>query len=238
MYQVGFEVRTFTKLGVRLIGYSKLPVGVNPGEPEDSLTPATGKGHKAQVCSSGCETVNCLFPSQEATQRRVEKAEILENTVLFLQSTAAGNKARVGGGGGGQKDSFQEGFSTCLQRATRFLGPGGKGLWLGQALDTSLAAPFSTSDSHSADLRKGTEAPSSSSLLLRTSSRSLLQLIHRSGHRLCTPALFVVRCVQNCREHQRPPNPPQRPHRVASRESKQSPSQSHQVSQSLWRPWP
>ena len=169
----------------------------------------------------------------------MEKAEILEHTVLFLQSTAAGHKARVGGGGGGgQKDSFQEGFSTCLQRATRFLGRGGKGQWLGQALDTSLAAPFSASDSHSADLRKGPEAPSSSSLLLRTSSRSLLQLIHRSGHRLCTPALFVVRCVQNCREHQPPPNPPQRPHRAASRESKQSPSQSHQVSQSLWRPWP
>lgn len=165
--------------------------------------------------------------TQGGTQRRVEKAEILEHTVHFLQSTAKGDKARAEGGDGSQKHSFQDGISTCLQRATQFLGPEGKGLWLGAALDASFAARFSRSDSDSAGLQRRTEAhPSSSSLLLRKSSRSILQLlIHRSGHRLCTPALTVATCVQNRGES----------HKVAS---KQSPSQSQPVSQSLWRPWP
>lgn len=175
---------------------------------------------------------NFWFLSQEATQRRVEKAEILEHTVLFLQSTVAGEKAQTEAGGGDQKHSFQEGFSSCLQRAARFLGPDGKGPRLGAALDASFAARFSRSDSlDSAAVRRRPPArPSSSSLLLRRSSRSILQLLlQRSGHRLCALALSSNRSRGDA---PRSPTTPQRPHK----ESRSS-SQSQPVSQSLWRPW-
>lgn len=177
---------------------------------------------------------------QGGPQRRVEKAEILEHTVLFLQKIAKGDKAEAGGvdGGGGQKHSFQDGISTCLQRAAHFLGPEGKGLWLGAALDASFAARFSRSDSDSAGVQMRTDEArsSSSSLLLKNSSRSILQvLIHRSGRRLCTP---VVSSVQTGGDSNRCPTTPQQPHREASRAGKQSPPQSQALSQSLWRPWP
>lgn len=164
----------------------------------------------------------------------MEKAEILERTVLFLQNTDTGGRTRAEGGG--QKHSFQDGFSTCLQRAAHFLGPEGRGLRLGSALEASFPARFSPSDSDSG-ARKRTEAPSSSSssLLLRKSSRAiLLSLMHRSGTRVCTPTLTVASCVQTGGESRRSPTTPQQPQKAASRASKQS----HPVSQSLWRPWP
>lgn len=168
-----------------------------------------------------------MFLSQEATQRRVEKAEILEHTVLFLHNTDAGDKRR--GEYGGQKHSFQDGFSTCLQRAAQFLGPEGKGLWLGAALDASFAARFPRSDSECA------ARSSSSSLLLRKSSRSILRvLMQRSGKRVCTSALTVSSCVQTGAASLRSPTAPQQPHEVSSRASKQSET----LSQSPWRPWP
>ncbi len=127
----------------------------------------------------------------------MEKTEILERTVIFLHNAVI-TKTRAEDGGGGQKNSFHDGFSTCLQRASRFLGPEGKGLWLGAALDASFAARFSRSDSRSAGAQMRNEArSSSSSLLLSKSSRFILQqLIRRSGHRLRTPALAVASCVQ------------------------------------------
>lgn len=198
-------------------------------------------GLKAFQCGLKNFCVNSLFLSQEATQRRVEKAEILEHTVLFLQNTVTGSKASLEcGSGQGQKHSFQDGFSTCLQRATQFLGPEGKGLRLAAALDASLAAHVSRPDSDSAGLQRRTEAqPSSKTLLLRKSSRSILQLlIQRSRHRLCTPNLSMATCIENREKSHCSPTTPQRSHKAASRESKQSVSQSRPVSQSLWRPWP
>ncbi|XP_078027530.1 hairy and enhancer of split related-7 [Epinephelus lanceolatus] len=180
-----------------------------------------------------------LLQRQEATQRRVEKAEILEHTVLFLQTTAKRDETGDGGGGG-QKHSFQDGFSTCLQRASQFLGPEGKGVWLGAALDASFAARLSRPDSDSAGVQKRNEVrPSLRSLLLGKSSRHILQLlIQRCRHRLCAPAVSVASCVQTCGESRRSSTIPQQPQKVASQASKQSPSQSQPVNQTLWRPWP
>ncbi|GLD53147.1 transcription factor HES-7-like isoform X1 [Lates japonicus] len=208
-----------------------------------SLKPQVERRRRERMNRSLESLKTLLLQRQEETQRRVEKAEILEHTVLFLQNTAKGDETRAGGGGGGQKHSFQDGFSTCLQRAAQFLGPEGKGLWLGAALDASVASRFARSDSDSAGVQRRTEASSSSSsLLLRKSSRSILRmLIHRSGHKLCTPALNVSRCVQTrggSHAQHHITTTPQQPHKVASRASKQIPSQSHPVSQSLWRPWP
>ncbi|XP_056237877.1 transcription factor HES-5-like [Seriola aureovittata] len=207
-----------------------------------SLKPQVERRRRERMNRSLESLKTLLLQRQEETQRRVEKAEILEHTVLFLQNTAKEDKTRAGGGGGGggRKHSFQDGFSTCLQRAAQFLGPEGKGLWLGAALDASFAARFARSDSDSAGVQGRTEARSStSSLLLRKTSRSILRLlINRSGHRLCTPVSNVASCVQTPGESRRSPTTPQQPHKVASRASKQSPSQSHPVSQCLWRPWP
>ncbi|XP_068558282.1 transcription factor HES-5-like [Cebidichthys violaceus] len=227
-----------------------------------SLKPQVERRRRERMNRSLESLKTLLLQQQEASQRRVEKAEILEHTVLFLQNTAERNKIRAGGGdggGGGQKHSFQDGFSTCLQRAAQFLGPEGKGLWLGAALDASLAARFSRSDTDPAGVQRRTEGARSDSdsacaqrrteaarspsgsLLLRKSSRSILRLlIQRSGLRLCTAALTTVpRCVQNRGESQSSAtSTPQQPRKVASQMSKQSPSQSQPVSQSVWRPWP
>ncbi|XP_036930368.1 transcription factor HES-7-like [Acanthopagrus latus] len=203
-----------------------------------SLKPQVERRRRERMNRSLESLKTLLLQQQEATQRRVEKAEILEHTVLFLQHTAAGGKARTDAGGGGQKQSLQDGFSSCLQRAAHFLGPEGKGLWLGAALDASFAARFSRSDSDSAGVQMRTDEArsSSSSLLLKNSSRSILQvLIHRSGRRLCSP---VVSGVQTGGDSNRCPQTPQQPHREASRASKQSPPQSQALSQALWRPWP
>ncbi|XP_042346865.1 transcription factor HES-2-like [Plectropomus leopardus] len=174
-----------------------------------------------------------LLQQQDATQRRVEKAEILEHTVLFLRDKTGAE------GGGGQTHSFQDGFSSCLQRASQFLGPEGKGLWLGAALNASFAARFSRSDFESAGAQRRTEASSLRSVLRRKSSRHILRLlIHRSRHRLRTPAMSVAVCVQSRGESHPPPTTPQQPNTVRRRASKQSPSQSQPVNQTLWRPWP
>ncbi|XP_041799276.1 transcription factor HES-2-like [Chelmon rostratus] len=206
---------------------------------------AKRKSLKPQVERRRRERMNCsleslktlLLKRQKGTERRVEKAEILEHTVLFLQNT--GDRTGAEGGGGGQKHSFQDGFSTCLQRAAQFLGPEGKGLWLGASLEASVAAArFSHSDS--AGVQRRTEALSlSRPQLLRKSSRSILQLlIQKSGNTLCRPALTRAGCVQIRADSHHPSTTPQQPHKVASRLSKQSPSRSQPVSQSLWRPWP
>ncbi|XP_073807124.1 hairy and enhancer of split related-7 isoform X1 [Danio rerio] len=53
----------------------------------------------------------------QPNQRRLEKAEILEYTVLFLQKTNEASKEEEGE----EKSQFMEGFSSCLQKAARFL---------------------------------------------------------------------------------------------------------------------
>ncbi|XP_039660732.1 transcription factor HES-7.1-A-like [Perca fluviatilis] len=171
------------------------------------------------------------------TQHRVEKAEILEHTVLFLQNTAKGDKTRAGGG---QKHSFQDGFSTCLQTAGQFLGPEGKGLGLGAALEASLATRFSHSDSESAAVQNRTEAHSSSSSLPHT--KSILHVLRqKSKHRRHNPAFSVAHPYQ-LPVQQGVPRIPQQAQRLnpleIRRVSKQSQSQSSPVSQTLWRPWP
>lgn len=169
----------------------------------------------------------------------MEKSEILEHTVLFLQNTAKGDMTGAGGGGGGQKHSFQDGFSSCLERAAHFLGPQWKDLFLGASLDAS--ARLARTEPACASLQRRTEArsPTTTSLLLRKSSTSVLRmLMNRPGHRVCAPTSSVASCDQTRAESRRSPTTPQQPRKVASRASKQSPSQSLPLSQALWRPWP
>ncbi|KAM3615304.1 uncharacterized protein V6R79_026324 [Siganus canaliculatus] len=202
----------------------------------DDMT-AKRKSLKPQVERRRRERMNRSLESlktlllQEATERRVEKAEVLEHTVLFLQSSVP----RVEDGGG-QKHSFQDGFSSCLQRAVHFLGPEGKDLWIGTALNATFAARCPRPDS--VGIQKRTEVPpSSSSLFLTKSSRSTRQLlVNRSGHRL--QSSLTQRIFQNHSSAHRCHTTPQQLHQVSSRVSKQSPPQRQAVIQSLWRPWP
>ncbi|XP_071757082.2 uncharacterized protein LOC139913050 [Centroberyx gerrardi] len=180
----------------------------------------------------------------DGTQRRVEKAEILEHAVLLLHNTAEGDGRRAGGGG--QQHSFQDGFSTCLQRAAQFLGPEGKGLRLGAALDATFAARFARSDS--VGVKAAAKARSSSSLPhMKSSQFSPQTMMQKSKHRLYVRA-FSMKSLPHSHQlpvqhgYPRVPQQPQRPNqleiRVERRESGQTQSQSAPGSQSLWRPWP
>ncbi|KAM9805523.1 transcription factor HES-2-like [Syngnathus typhle] len=85
---------------------------------------------------------------QGAAQRRVEKTEILEHTVLFLHNnSSSGSSSKASVGPQPQQCSFQEGFHSCLQKAAHFLGPEGKGLWL--TLDASFIQRSSSTSSSS-----------------------------------------------------------------------------------------
>nr|XP_046173023.1 transcription factor HES-7.1-like [Oncorhynchus gorbuscha] len=75
---------------------------------------------------------------QDVTQRRVEKAEILKHTVLFLQNTGDGDRKK--GEDREKQHPFQDGFSGCLQRAAHFLGQEEEGLQLEAALNSTISA--------------------------------------------------------------------------------------------------
>lgn len=211
------------------------------GQPEESLGAAAGKGANEQPSTHhpimqvlllwAKKALLLFFLLQEAAQRRVEKAEILEHTVVFLQKTR--DKDGSEAGGGSQQDSFQEGFSDCMERAVRFLGPVGKGLCLRAVLDPSASARSSPPHFGSA---KGTSRselhPSSSSQLLRRSCKSLLHLwLHRPG---AVPGPVAFRCLQRPGQSQRPLPSPQ----MRDGANKQNHLQSQPASRSLWRPWP
>ncbi|KAK2845017.1 hypothetical protein Q5P01_011676 [Channa striata] len=172
-----------------------------------------------------------LLQRQEESQRRVEKAEILERAVLFLQDSAERDKTSAAGLR--RRLSFQDGVSACLQRAAHFLGPDWKDLGLGAALEASFAARPATSDCESAGV-----CSSSGSLRLGKSSRAVLRmLIHRSGYRWCPTGPNVASCVQTREGSSRSPTTSHQLHKVASRANDQSPAQSHPVIQCVWRPW-
>ncbi|XP_017288791.1 hairy and enhancer of split related-7 [Kryptolebias marmoratus] len=157
-------------------------------------------------------------PQQGEVQHRVEKAEVLEHTVLFLQKKAKERKTK------GPRSSFQDGFSSCLQRASQFLGPKGKGLWIGPALDATFAGRFTGSHNDSAATQS------------RTHTQSILQMLRqrsKSGggaHSYRLPAQPGV------------PRQPQTHSGLETRaerpETKESSSQSPPLIQTLWRPWP
>ncbi|KAM9782534.1 uncharacterized protein ACB057_014797 [Neosynchiropus ocellatus] len=177
------------------------------------LKPQVEKRRRERMNRS-LENLKTLLMLQEQSQRRVEKAEILEQTVTFLHNS--------------HKRSFQDGFSSCLQRASHFLGPDGKDLGLGAALDASLAARLAHPDS--AGVQRGREAPSSS-----FHTKTILQLLKSRGNSGVSSSSAGS------------PPPPQRHHLQTSPQSlsqslspslSPSLSQSRPLSHTLWRPWP
>lgn len=162
----------------------------------------------------------------------MEKAEILEHAVRFLQSIT---KEGLASGNGGQRPSYQDGVSSCLQRAAQFLAPNGKDTCLG--LNPSLAVPDSDPDSPGGR-RGGGGRPASCSL--PHSKAAVVQMLRReSNHRLQAGGLKRRHFV---RPVQLPPLTPPQNHLPArpeeGQESKQSLAQSHPTTLTLWRPWP
>ncbi|XP_060768579.1 hairy and enhancer of split related-7 [Neoarius graeffei] len=76
---------------------------------------------------------------QAASRRRVEKAEILEQTVLFLQNCIIeAKKSRPGDQPSSEGLQFLDGFSACLQKATRFLQEESEARGLHDSMSSSL----------------------------------------------------------------------------------------------------
>ncbi|XP_013871829.1 hairy and enhancer of split related-7 isoform X2 [Austrofundulus limnaeus] len=164
----------------------------------------------------------------DGTQHRVEKAEVLEQTVLFLQKKAKEQKSP------GPRPSFQDGFSSCLQRASQFLGPTGKGLWIGPALDATFAGRFSRSHGESA------AAPSRPPGTSLTHTKSILQML-RQRSKSGQPGCGVSGGAPSHRLPAVPQQPPTHEgleKRAERPETKESSSQSPPLTQTLWRPWP
>lgn len=186
---------------------------------------------------------------QSGAQGRVEKAEILEHTVLFLQRTIQGDKSTTGGG---EKQSFQDGFSACFQRAAHFLGSQGKDLWMGASLDAScVSARFPQPDSDSTVPgglnRNDTSCSLSPGSLMRT--KSILRMLRqKSDHRLGMAQTFSANTSPHPYRHPTQQSfsivssPPQkqkcRRAGVEREGSKQALGQDSSLNQTLWRPWP
>ncbi|KAJ8366974.1 hypothetical protein AAFF_G00336200 [Aldrovandia affinis] len=195
------------------------------GEPETETQKTCRKLLKPQVEKRRRERMNRSLESlrtlllqgpqhQGVASRRVEKAEVLEHTVLFLQ--------RVGHGGPGEgSGDFQDGFGTCLQRASRFLRLQGEGQQLEEELSVTLSR-------HLTHAGQGTTSPISPHSAHAQSEKQCAQLWRRSWHRAVvrsSPAL----------QHRAPPahtghaGLPHRPH--------STPLAAPTNSQSAWRPW-
>lgn len=167
---------------------------------------------------------------QGASKCRMEKAEILEHAVRFLQSIATEGLAS---GDRGQTPSYQDGVSSCLQRAAQFLAPDWKDTWLG--LDPSLAVADSVSLGGCR-----VDGGRSDFISLPHSKAAVVQMLRQeSNQRLQAGVLKRRRFV---RPAQLPPLTPAQNHLPArpeeGQESKQSLAQSHPAIQTLWRPWP
>ncbi|CAL8247687.1 unnamed protein product [Lota lota] len=170
-------------------------------------------------------------------QRRAEKAEVLEHTVLFLQSS--GHRRRDGGTAGCH--SFRKGFSACLERATHFLGPQGKGLQTAVTFDTTLAVRLSRSD------YVGLEAISSITEQHKISSKSVRR---PKQARTSSSALHVRGISLHSKpfpvRHERSTRVGEQTHGAIPVEERThqgpattvSPPPSLSSFQSIWRPWP
>lgn len=151
------------------------------------------------------------FLLQGKISRRIEKAEILEETVLFLKkSTGKGGKV-------GEQQQVQDGFSACLQRAARFL----HGSGAAPHVDATLQSKF-----FHWRVCAGAKAP----VVARCppvdpTEPSAQTWQRRVAFRSSTPLHHRVALAYG--------NVPQRPQRDSPRSPRSPP-----VSQVMWRPWP
>ncbi|XP_019719447.1 transcription factor HES-2-like [Hippocampus comes] len=100
-----------------------------------NLKPLVERRRRERINRSLENLKTLLLTPQLAGGRRLEKAEILEHTVFFLQQHAnKGHTKQV-------PHSYHHGFSSCLQRAAHFLRCEGEGV----AIVDSSSSSFSSS---------------------------------------------------------------------------------------------
>ncbi|TUP17200.1 Serine/threonine-protein kinase PAK 3 [Bagarius yarrelli] len=97
---------------------------------------------------------------QTASQRRVEKAEILEQTVLFLQNSVTKTK-RPRAEDQSEGHQFHDGFSACLQKAASFLQDRDETQNLHHSLTSTLHLRLSRCHPHTHTGRDITQGPQS-----------------------------------------------------------------------------
>ncbi|XP_026115753.1 hairy and enhancer of split related-7 [Carassius auratus] len=163
------------------------------------------------------------------TQRRIEKAEILEYTVLFLQNSVAQAKKAIDVKGG-EKCQFMDGFSSCLQNAARFLSDEGKARGQGGSVTAILCQRLSQ-PCVSSTIRVPVRIQNSSRKQVPDSNAQH----HLQQNSVCKQGLPTA--CRNVLPHL---------NRIPFRSTDSNtlhtapPSSQHQtpVSQAVWRPWP
>uniref|UniRef100_A0A8C2I060 Hairy and enhancer of split related-7 n=1 Tax=Cyprinus carpio TaxID=7962 RepID=A0A8C2I060_CYPCA len=164
------------------------------------------------------------------SHRRIEKAEILEYTVLFLQNSVAQAK-KAKDVEGAEKHQFMDGFSSCLQKAACFLSDEGKARGLEGSVTATLCQRL-TRPCVSSTIR----------LPLRVQNWSRKQFSHSNAqHHLRQNSVCKQGLPSACS------NVVPHPNRTAfgstdsnTLHSAARPTSQHPtpVSQTVWRPWP
>lgn len=179
--------------------------------------------------------ISLLLLLQNPNQRRIEKAEILEYTVLFLQNSVA-KKAKDEEEK--EKCQFMDGFSTCLQKAARFLSEEGEARGLQGSVTATLcqrltqpcvpahirmpvkvqnSSKMKVPESHAHQQHQQQQQTSVCKQGLSSASRNIV-LKHNP---LRSTQSSMLQCHENTHSAARPASQPQAP-----------------VSQLVWRPWP
>ncbi|XP_062845290.1 hairy and enhancer of split related-7 [Trichomycterus rosablanca] len=164
---------------------------------------------------------------QTGSQRRVEKAEILEHTVLFLQTSMADAQKSKRQEESTEEHQFLDGFSTCLQKAVWFLQEESKNRGQQDTLSSSLyqclSRPHISQTSHLKHTPKVKITPD-----MRNSGKQGLQCVRK--HALSHPYRVPLRHTE--------PNTVQ--HHATTTAASQPTTSSPQaaVQQCVWRPWP
>lgn len=169
-------------------------------------------------CVCVCVTLSKhCFLFQAASQKRVEKAEILEHTVLFLQSSITeAKKFRAADESSSEGHQFLDGFSTCLQKAAHFLQEESKARGLHDGLSSSLirclSLPHRQRDTRKSHITQG------------------LQCAKTHTHTLSHPYRIPLRHTD--------PNTVQSHHNQSTASMSQPTTSPLTTRQCVWRPWP
>ncbi|XP_077383064.1 transcription factor HES-7.1-like [Festucalex cinctus] len=99
-----------------------------------SLKPLVERQRRERINRSLENLKTLLLAPQVVGGRRLEKAEILERTVFFLQQYANKDQKKE------TLHSYQHGFSSCLQRAAHFLRSEGEGVAIAESSSSSSSS--------------------------------------------------------------------------------------------------
>ncbi|KAK7885880.1 hypothetical protein WMY93_025501 [Mugilogobius chulae] len=185
-----------------------------PAEPtvrRKILKPLLEKRRRDRINQSLSRLRGLLLPhTQDGPERRVEKAEILEHTVLFLTGQSSGPPQGPQGPSPQLHVSCEEGFSACLNRATLFLESGHTAPGLARRMQAELRL---RSDPRSVSARLKT-FPQSVLVLRELKHRRTQSVNHNDAPR--AQATAHAHCSGDSGLNKGPSLGPQ----------------------SLWRPWP